>query len=95
MRLFTCHLRPGPCRIQSRTGRGLGGHCSGIGYLDEAVDDLAAAWRKEVRPLPAQRVHEEQAPAVFRILGSVHENGWIGVGVEYLDEQSLTKIPHG
>ena len=22
-RLLTCHLRPGPCRIQSRTGRGL------------------------------------------------------------------------
>src|SRR5262249_50636788 len=88
------HPWPGPCRIQSRTGRGLVGHVSAMRYLDEAVDDLAAAWREEVRPFPAQRVNEEQSSAVFRILGSVGKNGRIGVSVEYLNKQAVTEMPH-
>ena len=85
---------PGPCRIQSRTGRVLVDYASGIRYLDKAVDDLAAAWREEVRPFPAQRVNEYQSSAVFRIIGSVRENRRIGVGVEYLDKQPIIEMPH-
>jgi hypothetical protein len=88
------YLWPGPCRIQSRTGRGLVGHASSMRYFDEAVDDLAAAWREKVRPFPAKRVHEEQSPAVFRILGRFRENGRAGVGIEYLDEQAVTEMPY-
>ena len=65
------------------------------GQLDEAVDDLAARWREEVRPFLAQRVHEEQSSAVFRILTRIREYRRIGIGVEYLDEQTITEMTHG
>jgi hypothetical protein len=61
-------------------------------YLDQAVDDLAARWREEVRSFLAQCIHEEQFPTVFRILDSVRENRRIGVGVKYLNEESITEM---
>jgi hypothetical protein len=79
----------GPARAVSSPAR-----AGRLRYRDEAVDDLAAACRKEVRPFHAQRIDDEQSPAAFRILGRVRENGRVGVGVEYLDEQTLNEMPH-
>ena len=65
---------------------------SGSWYLQEAVNDFAAARREEVRPFLAQRFDEHQAPAAFRALIGVVSDWRIDVRIVNFDEQALAEM---